>query len=104
VESKRVKGATYVWDQRPYDAVSGEAMRYIHFRFDDNTELKRAFAYDWRIWSLPELRDLLGEAGFSRVDVYWEGSDTKGRGNGIFRKVRTAKNEQAWIAYVVAWR
>lgn len=104
VESKRVKGATYVWDQRPYDAVSGEAMRYIHFRFDDNTELKRAFAYDWRIWSLPELRDMLSEAGFSGVDVYWEGSDTKGRGNGIFRKVRAAKNEQAWIAYVVAWR
>lgn len=104
VEAKRMRGFTYVWDQRPYDALSAEAVRYIHFRFRDGSEMRRAFTYDWRIWSLPELRDLLHEAGFSRVEVYWEGSDAKGRGNGVFRKVARAQNEQAWIAYVLAWR
>lgn len=104
VENKAVKGFTYVWDQRPYDALSGHARRYIHFRFRDGTEIARAFTYDWRIWSLPEIGDLLREAGFASVEVYWEGADEKGQGNGVFRKVRTAENEQAWIAYVLAWR
>ncbi|MBN1960363.1 MAG: class I SAM-dependent methyltransferase [Deltaproteobacteria bacterium] len=103
IETKRIKGATYVWDQRVYDAISGEALRYIHFRFKDGSEIKRVFTYDWRIWSLPELKDLLKEAGFSQIDVYWEGSDAKGGGNGIFKKVNKAANEQAWIAYIVAW-
>ena len=104
VERKRMRGFTYIWDQRPYDALTGQAVRYIHFGFRDGSEMRRAFTYDWRIWSLPELRDLLEEVGFARVEVYWEGSDARGHGNGVFRKVARADNEQAWIAYVLAWR
>jgi hypothetical protein len=43
------------------------------------------------------------EAGFARCDTYWEGSTEDGEGNGIFRKVRRADNEEAWIAYLVGW-
>ncbi len=103
LEKRRKKGFTYVWDQRPMDAVSGTAIRYIHFRFPDGTEKKRAFRYDWRIWSLTELKDALRDAGFARVDVHWEGSDENGKGNGIFRKVRRAENEECYIAYLAAW-
>ena len=103
VEPQRMDGFTYVWDQRPLDAVSNECIRYIHFRFPDGSELKRAFRYDWRLWSLPELRELLFEAGFPRVDVYWEGAAEDGSGNGIFRKVKRVDNEQSWIAYVAGW-
>lgn len=103
-ETTRHKGFTYVWDQQPYDAVRGYAMRHIHFRFPDGSKLQRAFSYDWRLWTLPELIDLMTEAGFSRVDVYWEGSDAKGRGNGVFRRVAHAQNEAAWIAYVIGWK
>ena len=98
------RGFTYVWDQEPYDAINGFAKRHIHFRFPDGTEMKRAFTYDWRLWTLPELRDLLLEVGFDRVDVYWEGADDEGGGNGIFRKTSRAENEASWIAYIVAWR
>lgn len=93
----------YVWDQQPMDAISGEAKRHIHFRFKDGTELNRAFSYDWRVWTLPEMRDMLYEAGFSKVDVFWEGATKNGEGNGVFRKVRRAENEDSWIAYIVAW-
>jgi len=95
---------TYVWDQMPYDAVNGTSLRYIHFRFPDGTALNKAFTYDWRLWTLPELREILVDAGFQRVDVYWEGATREGDGNGIFRRVRGAEQEESWIAYVVAWK
>ncbi len=103
-ESSKRRGFTYVWDQEPYDPINGTAMRRIHFRFPDGSEMKNAFSYDWRMWTLPELRDLLDEAGFAQVDIYWEGADKKGNGDGKFRKVRKAENEACFIAYIVAWR
>jgi SAM-dependent methyltransferase len=101
-ETTRHKGFTYVWQQAPYDAVTGYAMRYIHFRFPDGTQLRRAFEYDWRMWTLPEVKDILMDAGFRKVEVYWEGSTPKGAGNGIFKKVAHAENEAAWVAYITA--
>jgi hypothetical protein len=103
-ETTAHKGFTYVWDQAPYDAITGFAKRYIHFRFPDGTEMHRAFAYDWRLWHLPELCEVLQDAGFSQVDVYWEGADAQGAGDGKFKKTRRAENELSWIAYVVATR
>src|SRR5262249_5274902 len=50
---------TYVWDQRLYLPGTGEYRCSIHFRFRDGSQLRHAFRYDWRYWSLPELRDLL---------------------------------------------
>ncbi len=98
------KGFTYVWEQGPMDAISGRARRWIHFEFRDGSRLERAFTYDWRIWSLPELRDLLADAGFARTDVYWEDADEDGEGTGVWRRRKRAENEQAWIAYLAAWR
>ena len=103
-EETEHKGFTYVWEQMPMDALSHEGIRYIHFRFPDGTEMKKAFTYDWRMWTLPELREILTEAGFSQVDVYWEGATEDGEGNGVFKKITKAPQEQSWIAYVVAWR
>jgi hypothetical protein len=64
--------------------------------------MRNAFLYDWRLWTLPELRELMYEAGFANVHVLWEGTDRKTRkGNGIFRRVDHGGNEKAWVAYVV---
>ena len=41
------------------------------------------------------------QVGFSRADVYWEGTDKEGEGNGIFKKRERAENCESWIAYVV---
>ena len=102
--TKKGRGITYIWDQEPYDPINGFGVRHIHFEFSDGSRVKKAFTYDWRLWSLPELRDVLRDAGFSEVEVYWEGDDGSGEGNGIFTRRRTAEEETAWIAYVVAWR
>ncbi len=98
------KGFTYVWEQEPLDAISGECKRHITFRFPDGSALERAFSYDWRLWHLPELADVMRDAGFATVDIWWEGADEKGRGNGEYKKQEHAENEQAYIAYLVGWR
>lgn len=100
---RRVNGFRYVWEQARFDPISHDALYHIHFRFRDGSRLNRAFTYDWRLWTLPEVRELLIEAGFSRVDVYWEDSDAaSGEGNGVYRRRQRAAADPAWVAYVVA--
>lgn len=93
---------TYVWDQAAYDPVSGRLQCDIHFRFDDGSSLERAFSYDWRLWTLPEVRELLAEAGFSRILVYWQGWDDDGEPDGNFVPVETGEPDAGWIAYLTA--
>ena len=94
---------TYIWEQAEYEPVSGHTTCHIHFAFPDGSRLKRAFSYHWRLWTLPELREVLLEAGFSKVIVYLEGMDEKsGKGNGIFAPAEQGDADAAWIAYIVA--
>lgn len=104
IERRRVNGGwTYIWEQQRYDAVNAGFLCHISFEFRDGTALRRAFTYDWRHYSLPELRDLLSEAGFVGVDAYWEGTDASGReGSGTFHRASRAENEPVWNAYLVA--
>jgi len=102
-ERKRQKGFTYVWDQAGFDPVSNHILCKIHFEFRDGSRMRNAFIYDWRLWMLPELRELMTEAGFADVHVLWEGTDREtGEGNGVFRRVERGGDEEAWIAYVIA--
>jgi hypothetical protein len=104
-EERPVEDFTYVWDQHDFDPIQHGVINYIHFEFRDGSRIRRAFAYDWRLWILPEIRDLLLEAGFSRVEVYWEGTDREtGEGNNVFTRRERAIDDPAWIAYVVAFR
>ena len=99
----RYKGFTYVWDQHRFDPITHHATCFIHYRFRDGSEMRRAFRYDWRVWTIPEIRELLIEAGFKRADVYWEGTDSEtGEGNDVYRRCEHAASDPAWIAYLVA--
>jgi SAM-dependent methyltransferase len=93
---------TYAWEQAAYEPVSGRLVCHIHFAFPDGSRLQRAFSYDWRLWSLPEIRELLAEAGFSRVTVYWQGWDADGNPDGRFVPVETGEPDAGWIAYLTA--
>ena len=94
-------GFDYYWDQDSFDPINNSAQFYIHFKRKGEKKQKRVFSYDWRMWSLPELRDILQEAGFSKVDVYWEQSDKKGEGTGVFKKAKKGEVCDTWIAYLV---
>ena len=80
------KGFTYVWDQARFDPITHDCRYFIHFRFSDGSKLHRCFRYEWRFWTLPEVREILQEVGFKHVDIYWEGTDKKtGEGNDVYR-------------------
>lgn len=94
---------TYIWDQAEYNPVNGHMTCYIHFTFRDGSRLNKAFSYHWRLWTLPELREVLTEAGFAKVTVYWEGTDEEtGEGNGVFEPTEVGEPDPAWLAYIVA--
>lgn len=98
----RHKGFTYLWEQRRYDPISHEIECAIHFEFPDGTRFRNAFVYDWRLWTLAELRELFEEAGFEDVHVLWEGTDhATGGGNGVFRRKERGDMDEAWISIVV---
>lgn len=98
------RGFTYVWDQSHYNPLTGEKINHIHFEFHKGPAWKRAFTYHWRLWSLVEVRELLREAGFRDVKVYWEGDDGKGSGDGIFRETTRGEACRCYIAYIAAIR
>lgn len=103
-EERALDGFVYVWDQHRYNPITGDVINHIHFRFPDGSEMARAFTYDWRLWTLPELRETLLEAGFSRVTIYWEGTTQDGEGDGVFRPSTKGEACAGWIAYLVAER
>lgn len=102
-EPRKVGRFTYVWEQASYNPLTGDMTCHIHFKFKDGSSLKQAFSYEWRLWTLPEIRELLTEAGFKQVIVYTQGWDEKsGEPNGEFSPAETADPDAGWISYIVA--
>lgn len=94
---------TYIWEQATFNPIDSCMQCYIHFEFPDESRIDKAFSYHWRLWTLPELREILYEAGFSQVDVYWEGTDEeKNEGNGIYTPSETGDADPGWVCYIVA--
>ena len=100
-EITKYEGFTYIWDQAKYNPITGHATFHIHFKFKDRSRIENAFTYDWRLWTLPELTELLEEAGF-KASVYWEGTDEDGDGNGEYSETTAGEADAGWIAYIVA--
>jgi SAM-dependent methyltransferase len=101
-EKTKYDDFTYIWEQETYAPVTGEMTCHIHFKFPDKSRLKRAFTYVWRLWTLPELTELLAEAGFKNPTVYWEGTDEDGEGDGVFTPETRGEADAGWIAYLSA--
>jgi SAM-dependent methyltransferase len=103
-ERRRVEGGfTYVWDQASFDPITHDIVNHIHFEFRDRSKMNFAFTYRWRFWTLPELRELLEEAGFSKVHVYWDHAESD-KDPEDFRPTRHVKSQPGFITYLVALR
>ena len=95
------KKFTYYWDQVSFDPISNHALFYIHFRVKGK-KVTKVFKYDWRMWSIPEVRELMEEVGFKKTHVYWEGTTRKGEGDGKFKRTEKGESCLSWIAYIAA--
>ncbi|MFW5887649.1 MAG: class I SAM-dependent methyltransferase [Bacteriovoracia bacterium] len=92
---------SYYWDCDKFNPITNECIFHIHFQ-KNGKKHKNVFTYDWRMWSIPELREALEEAGFSKTHCYWEGEDGEGGGNGEFYITNEAENCESWVTYIAA--
>jgi hypothetical protein len=93
------KKFTYVWEMKDFDPITHRANYAIHFELQNGKKLNNAFTYDWRIWTVPEVRDLLEEAGFPKSVVIWDVSRDRHVEKHVIAE--RGSNVHSWIAYVV---
>ncbi len=92
----------YYWDCLEFNPINNHCKFAIHFKRRGEKKRENAFVYEWRLWSMPELRDILAEAGFSKTVAYWEGEDGDGGGDGEFYATEEAENCESWVTYIAA--
>ena len=101
VDTKRLAGLRYFFEQEFFDPISNRTRFHLHFHPRGSRIRRRVFSYDWRMWSIPEVRDALADAGFSKSAVYWEGTGRNGRGSGRYHKREKGEACRVWTAYII---
>ncbi len=104
IEERELDGFSYLWDQDDFNPTNNGIRCMIHFGFPDGSEIKKAFRYDWRLWTLPETCEILQQSGFRKTVIYWEGTDKDGEPSGVFRPSTRGDLAPAWVAYILAFR
>jgi len=100
--------ATYIWEHVSFNPINNHVECAIHFEFPDGSRMDNAFTYVWRFWSLIEIKELLLEAGFSKVRIYWEefeedeDDDEFMEGTGEYFEATEVENQESWMVYIVA--
>lgn len=93
----------YIWELNQFNVINHHLDYSIHFFDKKKKKLhKDVFQYDWRLWSISELTDLLKEAGFEKVHVYMEGEDGEGGGNGKFKISKNSEFCESFVGYIIA--
>jgi hypothetical protein len=98
----------YVWEQRSANPLTGRVLNAIHFRRPDARggvrHIKDAFTYDWRLWSIPELREAMTDAGFASTEVHDRlGGAIDADGTLYVRPIDDpAELDENYVVYVVA--
>ncbi|GJP37674.1 hypothetical protein CLOM_g22108 [Closterium sp. NIES-68] len=131
---RRYGDMDYTWEQERFDAVTRTTRISLHFRVPhdwvpassapDSTRrggrkrqqpkrvLRSAFSYSWRLWTIPEVRELMQEAGFDSVHVWMrkmpdladredEEEEVEMDEHAAFEEVETFLQTDSWNAYVV---
>lgn len=99
---KGKRGFKYHWEQQKFNPITADCTFHISFKFSDGSKLKRAFTYEWRFWTIPEVREMLREAGFQASYVYWEEEDEDGEDTGEWKRAAEAPSHDSWVCYIVA--
>ena len=105
-EETEYQSFKYFWDMESFNPINNDAVYHIHFKEKGGGKNKRVFSYDWRMWSLSEIRDILHQAGFQNTLVYWEGDsedEDDEDGNGEFESCEHAEQCESWVVYIAAY-
>jgi SAM-dependent methyltransferase len=90
----------YVWEHERFNPVTHRLEAAIHFDLPGGRRLRRAFRYDWRLWSLPEVRELLAEAGFRSSEVHLLDAGDAAADDDVYRRREHFRNRETWLAIV----
>ena len=90
---------TYTWEQAAFNPITNTARCHIHFELAGGKEIRKAFTYQWRLYSPIEAREAFMAAGFSDCLVYWDESDDPDED--IYEPTKKAENQPGWLAYIV---
>lgn len=97
------EGFKYYWECQMFNPMNNNCRFAIHFKRKGEQKRKDAFVYEWRMWFMSEIRDIMIEAGFSKTVAYWEGDDEEDEGgDGNFYATEEAENCDAWVTYIAA--
>lgn len=94
LDERRHGDFIYQWEQVSYNPITAEVLNHIHFRLQGGKVMKRAFTYDWRLWTLPELRGMFVEAGLGEPRICFETEHG-------FDESHDPSGDDAWVAYLI---
>ncbi len=100
-EGVKIPDFEYIWEQADYNPINHDTTCHIHFKVPGYGKIEKAFTYEWRLWTLMEIQELLKEAGFAKAEVYLHDFNDDGESDEIYRLRKTYENVQGWVAYVV---
>ncbi|PWA90776.1 S-adenosyl-L-methionine-dependent methyltransferases superfamily protein [Artemisia annua] len=105
---------TYTWEQAGFDIIQRKTRISLHYTLlnHQKKKLRHAFSYSWRLWSLPEIKDCMEEAGFRSVH-FWirqmpdseniKSMEGFGSARDIkYEEVTSFQQQDSWNAYIVA--
>ena len=90
----------YIWDQATFNPIDNVGVCHIHFEFKNGKRWKRAFSYEWRVYTPVEIVEALTTAGFRNIEVLWDFSDDEDSSD--FRPAKKVENMAGWLFYVIA--
>lgn len=94
-------GVKYEFVQEDFCPITNRARFKMSFKFPDGSKLKEAFSYHFRIWTIPEIRDALKEAGFSKT-VVWFHDESDDAEEDSYKPMEETYQRESWHAFVVA--
>jgi hypothetical protein len=92
----------YYFEQKSYNVFTNRTHCTISFKMSDGSKLKDCFEYDFRIWTLPELREALLDSGFKRIWVWFPQESEDGDDEPVYEESTSAENTEHWNCYIIA--
>lgn len=95
-------GVKYEFQQVDYCPITNRSHFQMTFKFPDGSKLKEAFEYYFRIWTIPEIREALRDAGFSKTTVWFLDQSEDAPEDGTYEPTEATHQRESWHAFIVA--